>query len=89
MRDAVTPDMTKLNAIRFLSAQHSDLSFIVNVLTNGCGNVAAKLKVMVELVEAGHELTTASFVMPYEGICVDGAYKTWEVIFREAVWGSK
>lgn len=72
--------MTKLQAYRFLSSKDSTTAFIANVIFNGCSNAAAKLKSMVELVQAGHQLSTTSFTMPYDGIQVDGYWKTWEQI---------
>ena len=77
-------DMNKLDAIRFLSSKSTDLSFIVNVMTNETDS-AKKLKKLAEIVTAGGEVSTLPFTMPYEGVCINGAFRTWRQILATEV----
>src|SRR5690606_23406611 len=53
-------------------AKYASIKWIANVLFTCCGKPASRLKALKALVDAGHEINTLSFVMPYQGIRVDG-----------------
>ena len=71
--------MTKIEAIRYLQTCGTDLSWIANVFSvgGGRGQQSAKtLKAIASLVRQGHEVSSISFMMPYEYMLVDGESKT-------------
>lgn len=70
--------MTKIEAYRYLSTQHSDLAWIANVFIQpGTTSKSAEtLKALAKLTMAGVQIITASFTMPYERMIVDGVHKT-------------
>lgn len=52
--------------------KYAAIRWIANVLFTGCSKPASRLKSLIKLVDAGHEIGTLDFIMPYEGIRVDG-----------------
>lgn len=52
--------------------RYESIRWIANVIFTSCGKVATRLKGLKALVDAGHEVGTLSFKMPYEGIRIDG-----------------
>ena len=69
---------TKLTAAQRLYREietkddYAEIRWIANVIMTGCGRPASRLKALKALVDAGREIGTLSFVMPYEGLRVDG-----------------
>ena len=70
--------MTKIDAYRYLSRQHRDLSWIANVFIQpgSSAHAAETLKALAKLHQSGLEITTLSFRMPYEAMLVDGTART-------------
>ena len=69
--------MTKLTAIKILSAAGNEASFLANVVST-FSRSAAKLVALATLVQAGSDVRCpGSFTMPFEGVWVDGYMKTW------------
>lgn len=63
--------------------KYSGIKWIVNVLVTGCGRPASRVKALVALVDAGHDIRPLDFIMPYEGIRVDGyAFVTMPLLDR-------
>lgn len=56
--------MTKIQAMKALEAK--GLGFTANVIMNGCGKPATKMRTLVKLIEAGVEVRHA----PYETCAV-------------------
>lgn len=57
---------------RDLENRGRDVSFIANVLLTGCGKPAKRMKALKDLLDAGNQITTASFTMPYEALVFNG-----------------
>ena len=72
---------TKIDAYRFLNnCGNSDAAFIANVILNGCGKKAKRIKALATLVASGAEVSCASFLMPYVGFNVNGVYRPMEEV---------
>jgi len=82
--------MTMRKALYWLQdLKNDDVGFIANVFfTNSrCSHHRAKLiQAMVTLIRAGHELSSASFTMPYDGLCVDGSFVSLDKFLTMAVF---
>ena len=52
--------------------KYESLRWIANVLATSSSKPAKKLAALIKLVDSGKEVGTIDFVMPYEGIRVDG-----------------
>jgi hypothetical protein len=52
--------------------KYSSIRWIANVLFTSCGKPAKRLAALIALVDAGREIGALDFVMPYEGLRVDG-----------------
>lgn len=69
---------TKLTAAQRLyrelstEEKYAEVKWIANVLITGCGRPASRLKALKALVDAGREVGVLDFIMPYEGLRVDG-----------------
>lgn len=70
--------MTKIQAYQWLvDRDPRGLGWIANVFfTRGGPHSAANIKAMVALINAGVEIAPMSFTMPYDGLLIDGAYRT-------------
>ena len=69
------PQLTTAQRIyRQLSSEerYANVKWIANVLFTGCGRPATRLKALKALVDAGREVAPMQFIMPYEGLMVDG-----------------
>ena len=67
--------MTRKQALKYCySMPNSSISFIANVIAEGSTDTARKLKALAKLHTEGHDIHTASFVMPYDGILIDGRF---------------
>ena len=67
--------MTVLQAYEWLQEQERDVAWIANVFyTNERyrSSRAKNLHAMVTLLRTGHEISSISFTMPYDRLCVDG-----------------
>ena len=52
--------------------KYSSVRWIANVLFTSCSKPATRLKTLVSLVDAGRDIGTLDFIMPYQGLRVDG-----------------
>ena len=52
--------------------KYSSIRWIANVIFTSCGKRAARLKALVALIDNGHDVGSLDFVMPYEGLRIDG-----------------
>lgn len=52
--------------------KYSEIRWIANVFMT-CAKPGKRLKALVDLVDGGHEVSPIGFVMPYEGLIVDGS----------------
>lgn len=69
----MTKRMNLLEVYRWLDQQGGDVGWIANVFyTSGGPNRAKTLKSMVSLLQAGHEIGSISFTMPYDQLYLDG-----------------
>ena len=76
--------VSKLDALRFFYRHpNSDLRWIANVFETGGGpNTARNVKALYALVKAGYEIASASFLMPYEQLIINGTHVT-PAVMRE------
>jgi hypothetical protein len=52
--------------------KYSSLRWIANVLTTSSSKPAKKLAALIKLIDDGKDIRPIEFVMPYEGIRIDG-----------------
>lgn len=52
--------------------KYHSIRWIANVVLTSCRKPTTRLKALVKLVDAGHEIETLDFIMPYQGLRVDG-----------------
>lgn len=68
--------MNKMQA--YQAAQDLGAAFVANVILTQHRNAAAKLKGLVEILKAGHEVRTAQFSM--DTLLIDGEQRGWEIL---------
>lgn len=65
--------MKKIDRYQWLFRNtNADIAWIAGVFLDGA-NAALRLKGLMKAVQEGREVSSRSFVMPYESVCVDGA----------------
>jgi hypothetical protein len=52
--------------------KYTSVRWIANVLLTSCGKPATKLKALIKLIDAGREVSPLDFIMPYQGLRIDG-----------------
>jgi hypothetical protein len=70
--------VTKIEAYRYLSAQDRGTAFLANVVFCHHTHAAQRLKGMVKLHMAGHELCCAPFSL--DRLWIDGHEQPWTVL---------
>lgn len=57
-----------------------DVAWMANVILTGCRKPTKRMRALLSLVDAGHEVGSLAYVMPYVAFVVDGVAVRFELL---------